>query len=71
MCMVKLACGREDDRAVLVRRPETDQPAEAATGGDLLVEGRRPRRGCGWAWWLAGGGVVGFVLPLPGLPEGR
>lgn len=72
--MVKLACGREDDRTVLGRRPETDQPAEAAAGGDLLVEGRRPRTAWGWACaWEAEavGGVVGLVLPLPGLPEGR
>lgn len=71
MCMVKLACGKDDDRTVLGRRPETDQPDEAATGGDLLVESRRARAGWGWACCGWAGGVVGLVLPLPGLLEGR
>lgn len=74
--MVKLACGREDDRTALGRRAEADQPAEEETGGgDLATEGRRPRPGWDWGWdwdwWLRDGGDAGLVLPLPGLPEGR
>ena len=63
--MVKLACGSDEDKTELGRRPvedaDADQPAEAV-GGDFWVLCLRPS----WA-----GGEVGLVLPLPGLPLGR
>lgn len=62
---MKLACGSDEERTELGRRPDADadadQPAEA-TGGDFWVLCRRPS----WA-----GGEVGLLLPLPGLPLGR
>lgn len=62
---MKLACGSDEDKTELGRRPvedaDADQPAETV-GGDFWVLCLRPS----WA-----GGEVGLVLPLPGLPLGR